>query len=67
MYTIILSVAFIIVKLISHRLHHMFDTSEVVEEEIEDVTSGDEQSKTNGVGKTHTPGWDLVIVRIMVD
>jgi len=57
LYTAVLSILFFTLKLVNHRLHHMFDTSEVIEEEQEaDITSADEQSKASTDVKNQTQG-----------
>lgn len=60
MYSGGIGVLFVLIKIINHRLHHMFDTSEVIEEESSEVEKStddknDEASKTSETGTSKLP------------
>ncbi len=59
LYTVVVAAVFTVVKLVNHRLHHMYDTSEVVEDEeegsTEDADKVEENSKTSETGTSKNP------------
>ena len=48
-YCIVLAVVFAIMKFVNFQLHHMFDTSEVVEEETDDKESKKENGSISAI------------------
>ena len=55
LYSVVIAVVFTVVKLVNQRLHHMYDTSEVVEDE-EEEQSTDEPDKVEETSKTSETG-----------
>lgn len=56
LYSVTIAVSFAVIKLVNHRLHHMYDTSEVVEDEEEEEESTDEADKAEETSKTSETG-----------
>ena len=56
LYTVVIAVLFAVVKLINHRLHHMYDTSDVVEDEDEEESTdgADKVEETSKISETGT-------------
>ena len=44
-YCLVVAVFFTVIKAFNHRLHHMFDTSEVIEEPLSSDESSDDRSE----------------------
>ena len=56
LYSMVIAVVFAVVKLTNHRLHHMYDTSEVVKDEDEEDESTDGADKVEETSKTSETG-----------
>ena len=56
-YSLVILLAFISLKLVNHQLHHMYDTSEVIEEDSsESSENGDEKVEDASASKTSDTG-----------
>lgn len=61
-YSVVVAVSFVIVKFVNYRLHHMFDTEEVIEIDSSvnssDIKSEKDASKTSetAISKSQTQG-----------
>ena len=58
-YALLVTTVLIIIKVLNHRLHHMFDTSEVIEEPTEADVKSDKGSsrKSSTCDRSPTQGW----------